>query len=56
VRIELATLYRRVDRGDLESRDGSRRAFMLRQVADIIVFAELESRIVELEAKRESTP
>lgn len=49
VRLEMAAVYRKVDGGELESQDGSRRVFMLRQIADVIVNTELERRVAELE-------
>lgn len=52
VRIELAHLYRLVDGGEIESADGSRRAYMLRTIADIIELAELERRIEAMEARQ----
>ena len=42
-----------MDSGEIESLDGTRRAYVLRQIADILVSAELEKRIVELEEKHE---
>ena len=51
VRLEMAEVYRRVDRKEIESQDGSRRVFMLRQIADVIINSELERRIVELEQR-----
>lgn len=53
VRLELAAVYRKMDSGKIESLDGTRRAYVLRQIADILVSAELEKRIVELEEKHE---
>lgn len=52
VRLELAHLYRQVDAGKVDSRDGSRRAFILRQIADILTTAELERRLQELEDRQ----
>lgn len=49
VRLEMAVVYRMVNDGDLESQDGSRRVYMLRQIADVIVNADLEKRIADLE-------
>ena len=54
VRIELAALYRKIDAGEIESSDGSRRAYVLRTLADIIEAADLERRIQELEDRREA--
>ena len=52
VRLELATLYRKVDAGEIDSRDGSRRAFILKTIHDVIVSAELERRLIELEERQ----
>lgn len=54
VRLELAYLYRQVDAGKVDSRDGSRRAFILRQIADILTTAELERRLQDLEDRQEA--
>ncbi len=51
VRLEMAAVYRQVDSGKIESHDGSRRVFMLRQIADVLVNAELERRVADLEAR-----
>ena len=56
VRLEMAEVYRRVDRQDLESQDGSRRVFMLRQIADVIINTELERRVAELEQQAAHSP
>jgi hypothetical protein len=53
VRLELAALYRRMDSGELESQDGTRRAYVLRIIQDVIVSAELERRLIELEERHE---
>lgn len=52
VRLELAALYRRIDAGEIKSQDGTRRAYVLRQIADILALAELERRVEELEQRR----
>ena len=49
VRLELASLYRQVDAGDMESTEANKRAWLLRQIHDVLVSAELERRIIELE-------
>lgn len=53
VRLELSHLYRRIDAGLVDSREGSRRAYVLRQVGDILAVAELENRLRELEQQYE---
>jgi hypothetical protein len=52
VRLELAALYRRVDSGDLESSDGTKRAYILTSIAKVIELAEIESRIEALEERQ----
>lgn len=49
VRLELAAVYRMMDSGEIESQDGTRRAYVLKTIHDVIVSAELERRIAELE-------
>ena len=49
VRLELAALYRKMDSGEIKSQDGTRRAYVLKLIADVIALAELENRIEELE-------
>jgi hypothetical protein len=52
VRLEIAHVYRKVDTGEIDSRDGARRAYMLKTIHDVIVSAELERRIKELEEQQ----
>ena len=49
VRLELAAVYRKMDGGEIESQEGTRRAYVLKTIHDVIVSAELERRIAELE-------
>lgn len=49
VRLELAAVYRKMDIGEIESQDGTRRAYVLKTIHDVIMSAELERRIQELE-------
>jgi hypothetical protein len=51
IRLELAYLYRQVDAGKIPSQDGTRRAYMLRQIADVLTITELERRLEELEER-----
>lgn len=51
VRLELAHVYRQMDSGDIESQEGTRRAYVLKMVADVITLAELEKRIEDLEER-----
>lgn len=52
VRLELAHLYRRMDSGEIPSIDGSKRAFVLKLIADVITVADIERRLIELEESR----
>lgn len=52
VRLEMAAVYRDVKRGTLDSRDGSRRVYILRQIGDILAITELERRVEQLENQR----
>lgn len=54
VRLEMAAVYRKVDAGSLKSQDGSRRVYMLRQIADVIINTELEQRVAQLEQHAET--
>lgn len=53
IRLELAHLYRRVDAEEIPSHDATRRAYILRQIHDCLVSAELERRISELEERQD---
>lgn len=52
VRLELASLYRKMDAGEIQTQDGTRRAYVLKIIHDVIVSAELERRIAELEERQ----
>jgi hypothetical protein len=54
VRLELAHVYRLMDSGEIASQDGTRRAYVLRIIHDVLVSAELERRISELEERQEA--
>ena len=54
VRLELAHVYRKMDAGKLDGAEGTKRAYVLRQIHDVIVSAELERRIQELEERQGS--
>jgi hypothetical protein len=51
VRIELARLYRMMDSGEVTDAAGGKRAFVLKTIHDVIVSAEIEKRVDELEAR-----
>jgi hypothetical protein len=53
VRLELAAVYRKMSSGEIESQDGTRRAYVYKTIHDVIVSAELERRTLELEEKHE---
>lgn len=53
VRLELAHVYRQIDQGAISSQDGTRRAYVLKMIHDVIVSAELEQRLEELERRAE---
>jgi hypothetical protein len=48
VRLELATVYRKVDAGLMEAADGTKRAYILKTIGDIISMTEFEKRMEEL--------
>lgn len=52
VRLELAYLYRMMDAGEIQTQDGTRRAYVLKTIHDVIVSVELERRIAELEERQ----
>ena len=49
----MAHVYREVEAGRLKSQEGTRRVYILRQIGDLIVAAELEKRIADLEERYE---
>ena len=51
VRLELAYVYRQIDAGVLRAEEGTRRAYVLKTIGDIIATAELEARLQELEER-----
>lgn len=51
VRRELARLYRQIDEGKITSQDGTRRAYVLRTIHDVIVSGEIERRLEDLEQR-----
>ncbi len=53
VRLELAVVYRKMDAGEIESQEGTRRAYVLRIIHDCLVSAALERRIDQLEERQE---
>jgi hypothetical protein len=52
VRLELAAVYRKMDAGEIESQEGTRRAYVLKSIHDVIVSCEIERRIEELEQRQ----
>jgi hypothetical protein len=55
VRLELAAVYRQMDAGSSATQDGTRKAYVLKTIADVITLAELEKRIQELESQQGRT-
>jgi hypothetical protein len=51
VRLELAAVYRKMDSGEIESQEGTGRAYVLKIIQEVIVHAELERRLIELEER-----
>jgi hypothetical protein len=45
-----------MDAEEIESQDGTRRAYVLKTIADVITLAELERRIQELEEQQGALP
>jgi hypothetical protein len=41
-----------MDAGEIESQDGTRRAYVLKSIHDVIVSAELERRVQDLEDRQ----
>jgi hypothetical protein len=56
VRLELAAVYRKMDSGAIPSQDGTRRAYVLKTIADVLALAELEQRLIALEEQQGVTP
>jgi len=56
IRLELAHVYREMDAGRVKSQEGTRRAYVLKTIHDVIVSAELERRIAELEDRATPIP
>lgn len=54
IRLELAAVYRLMGSGGIPSQEGTRRAYVLKMIHDVIVSAELERRIMELEQQQPS--
>jgi hypothetical protein len=53
VRIELARVYRSMVAGEIQTAEGTKLAYVLGRIADIIAEADLEKRIAELEERQE---
>lgn len=52
VRLELAAVYRKMDAGDISSQEGTRRAYVLKTIGEVITVADFERRLEELESGR----
>lgn len=52
MRLELAALYRKMDRGEIESQEDTRQAYVSKLIATVLVVTELVRRVEELEQMR----
>ena len=52
VRIEMAHVYRSMDAGEMEAQEGSKRVYVLGEIAKIITIADIEKRVAELEERQ----
>jgi len=52
VRVEMAKVYRRMDCGDIETAEGSKLVYVLRQIGDIIEMSDIERRIEAIEERQ----
>lgn len=52
VRLELSIVYRKMDSGEIKGAEGTKRAYVLKTIADVITLADLEQRIGELEERQ----
>jgi hypothetical protein len=50
----LTYLYRQIDACKITSQDGTRRAYVLRQIADVLTVADIEPRLEQLEKRNGS--
>ena len=48
---EMAKVYRRLEAGGPESRDATRRVYILTEIAKVITFTELQTGIDQLEQR-----
>lgn len=53
VRLEMANVYREMEAGTIEDAAGTKRVYVLRNIADVITVAEIERRLIELEDKQQ---
>ena len=51
IRLEMSRVYRSVKRGKLEESQATKRVYILAEIGKIIRDAELEQRVIELEAR-----
>lgn len=56
IRLEMAHVYRELDAGRMQAQDATRRVYVLDAIGKIITVAEIERRIVELEAQARMLP
>ncbi len=53
IRLELGSVYREMKDGSLAAQDGTRRAYVLKMMADVIALADLEKRLAAIEERQE---
>ena len=53
IRLEMSRVYRSVKRGKLEESQATKRVYILAEIGKIITVAELEKRVIDLEAQHE---
>jgi hypothetical protein len=52
IRLEMAAVYRRMNSGAIETAEGSKLVYVLRQIGDIIEMSDIERRIEAIEDRQ----
>jgi hypothetical protein len=52
IRLEMAAVYRRMNSGEIETAEGTKLVYVLRQIGDIIEMADIERRIEAIEERQ----
>jgi hypothetical protein len=52
IRLEMAAVYRRMNSGAIETGEGSKLVYCLRQIAEVIEMADIEKRIEAIEERQ----